>query len=163
MVQTGDLQLYEGEPFGNIMLRSDFPEMLRFGFHPGDSVNVVFNNGMTLEDIPYLSGCTFPKGMICVNAITGFAWIRIEKRFGKVWDTCKLNGDETARIVLREPQKYTRLQDFFSTPFSLTREDHPSDEIFTNYRPLSGGMTAKGNFYRSTGFFDPILHPSNLS
>ncbi len=156
MIQTGDLQLYKGEPFGNIMLKSDFSEMLRFGFHPGDSVNVYFNNGMTLEDIPYLSGCVLPEGMICLNAITGFDWIRIEKRFGKVWDFCKLSGNETARIVLREPQKYSLIQDCFSTTFSLAREDFPCDEIFTNYRELSGGMIAEGNFYRSTGSFDPI-------
>lgn len=156
MIQTGNLALYEGKPFGNIMMRSDYQEITGLGFEPGDSVNVLFNNGTALEDIPFLCGCILPEGAICLNAYPGFDWIRIEKRFGRVWEPCRMTGAKTARVFLNEHGKYKVLQDVFCTDFDISAERYPSDEVFTNYRSLSGGRIRKGIVYRSTASFDPI-------
>lgn len=156
MVQTGDLALYEGKPFGNIMMRSNYQEITGLGFEPGDSVNVLFNNGTALEDIPFLCGCILPEGAICLNAYPGFDWIRIEKRFGRVWEPCRMTGAKTARVFLNEHGKYKVLQDVFCTDFDISAERYPNDEVFTNYRSLCGGRIRKGIVYRSTASFDPI-------
>lgn len=156
MIQTGDLSLYEGIPFGNIMFRSDYSELIQTGFRPGDSVSVQFSNGAVLEDIPFLSSCILPEGTVCVNAHEGFDWVRVEKRFGRIWETCGLTGNETGKIVLNEPQKYALLFQAFNTEFSLNRDDYPKDEFYANYRELSGGNIRKGSFYRSAASFDPL-------
>lgn len=154
MCQTGELEIYEGKPFGNIMMRSDMAEISRWGIRPGDSVDVYFSSGAKLEDIPFLSGCILPEGMVCVNAHEGFDWVRIEKRFGRLWELCGVSEGETGRIVLRGKQKYSLLQKTFSAEFSFSREDYPSDEHFANYRELCGGKVQKGRFYRSVAFSD---------
>ena len=138
------------------MLRSDYSELIRLGFQPGDSVDVHFSSGKVLEDIPFLSGCILPQRMICLNAHEGFDWIRIEKRFGSAWELCGLRGDETGRVLLREAQKYVFLYRVFNTEFSLNRDDYPSDECFTNYRELSGGQLRRRTIYRSVASFDPF-------
>lgn len=155
MVQTGDLALYEGKPYGNIMFRSDYAGLIRLGFQPGDSVDVHFSGGAVLEDIPFLSGCILPEGIICVNAHEGFDWIRGEKRFGNIWDQSGIREGETAKIILRESRKYTFLYQIFNLEFTLERDDHPGDECFTNYRELSCGHLRKRMFYRSVASFDP--------
>ena len=156
MVQTNELMVYEGKPFGNIMMKSSYQELIGLGFEPGDSVNVSFSNSTVLEDIPFLSGCVLPEGTICLNAYSGFDWIRIEKRFGGVWNPCHMTGTETGRILLNEHGKYKILQEVFGTNFAISRELYSDDEVFTNYRSLSGGMIRKGNVYRSVASFDPI-------
>ena len=156
MIQTEDLSLYEGRPFGNIMLRSDYSELIRLGFRPGDSVDVHFGSGKVLEDIPFLNNCILPQGMMCLNAHESFDWIRVEKRFGSAWDFCGLTGDETGKVILHEPQKYAFLYRIFNTEFSLERDDYPSDECFTNYREFSCGNMRKRTLYRSVASFDPL-------
>ena len=155
MCQTGDLQINEGKPFGNIVLQSDYSEMIRLGFRPGDSVDVQFSSGAVIEDIPFLSGCILPEGMLCLNAHESFDWIRVEKRFGCAWELFPGGEEETGRVVLREAQKYADLYQAFTADFSIDRADFPSDEFFANYRPLSGGQIQEGRFYRSTASFDP--------
>ena len=154
MIRTDELSLYEGRPFGNIMLKSNYSELIRLGFRPGDSVDVLFSSGKVLEDIPFLSACILPQGMMCLNAHESFDWLRIEKRFGSAWDFCGMKGDETGRIILHDPQKYAFLYRVFSTEFSLERTDYPSDECFTNYRELSCGHMRRGILYRSVASFD---------
>ena len=156
MIRTGDLSIYEGKPFGNIMLRSDYSELIRLGFRPGDSVDVRFSGGAALEDIPFLSGCILPEGMLCLNAHESFDWIRVEKRFGNAWSLYGVREGETGRVTLREPGKYAFLHRVFNTEFSLEREDYPSDECFANYRPLGCGRLRKGTLYRSLASFDPL-------
>ena len=155
MLQTDSLYIYEGTPFGNIMLQSSFSELYSLGFRPGDSINVHFSNGTVLDDIPFLSGCILPEGMLCLNAHEGFSWVRIEKRFGRAWDLYEISESETAVIILNESQKYAFLQDTFNAGFSLSRDCYPSDEAFANYRPLRGGNIKENRFYRSTASFDP--------
>lgn len=156
MIQTKDYNVYEGKPFGNIILESSYSELTGLGFEPGDSVDIRFSNGTELEDIPFLSGCVLPEGMICLNAYEGFEWIRIEKRFGRMWDSYVMTGKETGRIFLNEHRKYLLLQNVFNTDFSLSRECFPNDEVYANYRCLSGGKIRKWKFYRSSASFDPL-------
>ncbi len=156
MIRTNELTIYEGKPFGNIVMNTAYRELTGHGFVPGDSVDVHFSNGIVLEDIPFLSGCVLPEGTICLNAYSGFDWIRVEKRFGSVWDLCLLTGAETGRIFLNGHGKYKILQEAFCMDFATSREMYPNDEFFTNYRSLSGGKIRPGNIYRSTASFDPI-------
>ena len=99
MIQTGDLNVYEGKPFGNIMMCSSYSELIELGFESGDSVNIYFSNGASLEDIPFLSGCILPEGIVCLNAYAGFDWIRVEKRFGRVWEPLGMQENETGKIM----------------------------------------------------------------
>lgn len=151
--QTGGLNVYEARPFGNIMLDSDFAALARVGIHPGDSVDVLFASGKVLEDLPFLSGCILPEGMICLNAHEGFDWLRVEKRFGNAWEHFRMRENETGRILLRESGKYAFLYRVFNAEFSLERKDYPSDEYFSNYRELRGGRLKKKMFYRSASSF----------
>lgn len=154
MHQTDDYSVYKGEPFGNIMFAADFAALAHAGIRPGDSVDVCFAGGRILEDIPFLSGCILPAGMVCMNAHEGFDWIRIEKRFGNAWDYFGMKEPGTGRIVLREPGKYFTLFQAFNAEFSLARHDYPSDEFFANYRPLCCRQIRKRIFYRSASSFE---------
>ncbi len=156
MHQTDELCVYQSEQFGNIMFAADFAALVRAGIHPGDSVDVCFADGRILEDIPFLSGCILPAGMICMNAHEGFDWIRIEKRFGNAWKHFRMAEPGTGRIVLREPGKYQALYQVFNAEFSLAREDYPSDEYFANYRPLCCSSLRERTLYRSVSSFEAV-------
>ena len=154
MYETNDLSVYEGIPFGDILLNSSYSELTHLGFELGDSVDIRFSSGECLEDIPLLSGCILPEGVIYLNAPRGADFVRVEKRFGHVWAHCRMKGAETGRITLRKQRKFILLQKNFYADYSSDRKEYPSDEDFANYRSVSAGKIPEGRLYRSAGVLD---------
>lgn len=156
MAEIYELKICEGAPFGNILLNTTCAELLRLGFAPGDSVDVRFSSGEALEDVPFLSGCVLPRGMVCLNAHEGMRFVRIEKRFGRIWDAFRLTGNVTGQILLRGHGKYGFLQSAFSADYSVPKEAYSGEDEYANYRALAGGSIRKGMFYRSAGSLDSV-------
>jgi S-adenosylmethionine hydrolase len=59
---TGEIGVVYDEEFGNIYIDLSIEEFNDLGFAFGDSVDIRFDNGVTLEDIPYYSGYYTPVG-----------------------------------------------------------------------------------------------------
>ena len=55
-VTTGEIGVVKDEEFNNIYLELSIDEFIDKGFTFGDSIDVAFDNGETIEDIPFLSG-----------------------------------------------------------------------------------------------------------
>ena len=61
-VTTGQVGVEKDEEFGNIYIEPSIDAFNNMGFTFGDSVDVVFDNGTELKDIPYFSGYYVPVG-----------------------------------------------------------------------------------------------------
>ena len=79
------------------------------GYEYGDSVNVTFSNGYTLEDIPYYNGYYTATGEPLLIAYPGYDYIKAAiNNSADLWLVADLDEDDTADIELNERGKYER-------------------------------------------------------
>jgi len=150
--------------FGGIYIKISIDDFNSLGFQYGDSVDVLFSNGYTLEDIPYYNGYYVDAGQPLLIAYPGYAYIKAAVNYGEdLWETAGLKSElrvslwaqsgtdehSTATVRLREQGKYLDIQQARDISYSDDRTKYPSDEVFANFRSVSVGNIPDGVFYRS--------------
>jgi protein tyrosine/serine phosphatase len=158
------LSVQHEQEFGGVYIEITIDEFNALGFEYGDSVDVVFSSGYTLEDIPYYNGYYVDAGQPLLIAYPGYDYIKAAVNYGEdLWDTAELKAirreniwmkaslDEhsTASIILREHGKYAEIQDARDISYTDFRTDYPSDEAFANFRSICMGDIREGVLYRS--------------
>ena len=149
-VTTGDVGVVKDTEFGNIYLDLTIEEFNKKGFAFGDSIDVTFSNGYTLEDIPYYSGYYVPVGAALAVGYPGYPHVMIARNYGSpMWE--EIGAEENMKVVatVRETGKYAPIQELYSLTYSDVREKYDSDEQFANFRAFYGGDLTEGRFYRS--------------
>ena len=158
------LSVQHEQEFGGVYIEIAINEFNALGFEYGDSVDVVFSSGYTLEDIPYYNGYYVDAGQPLLIAYPGYDYIKAAVNYGEdLWDTAELKAirreniwmkamlDEhsTASIILREHGKYADIQEARDISYTDFRTDYPSDEAFANFRSICMGDIREGVLYRS--------------
>ncbi|MBE6116958.1 MAG: hypothetical protein E7188_00235 [Erysipelotrichaceae bacterium] len=158
------LSVQHEQEFGGVYIEIAIDEFNALGFEYGDSVDVVFSSGYTLEDIPYYNGYYVDAGQPLLIAYPGYDYIKAAVNYGEdLWDTAELKAvrqeniwikatlDEhsTASIILREHGKYADIQEARDISYTDYRTDYPSDEAFANFRSICMGNIREGVLYRS--------------
>ncbi len=124
------------------------------GFEYGDSVDVSFSNGYQLKQIPYHNGYYVNVGDPLVVGYPGYPHIAIAINYGKLWDEAGVQEGDTATITLAEKGTYLAEQEAFDIVYTNNRSDYASDEVFANFRALSGGKLLPTIAYRSASPID---------
>ena len=147
---TGKIGVSEYEEFGTVYIEPSIEEFNNLGFVFGDSVDVKFDNGMTIEDIPYYSGYYCPVGETLLCGYPGYPHPVIACNYGSsTWEQYGLNENSKVTITLKERGKYLEIQELYALIYSDLRDDFDSDVVFANFREIAGGNLKKGAFYRS--------------
>ncbi|MBQ1534748.1 MAG: tyrosine-protein phosphatase [Erysipelotrichaceae bacterium] len=164
MLEVKDLATEHESEFGGVYLKIGIDEFNALGFHYGDSVDIVFSNGYTLEDIPYYNGYYVPAGDALLIAYPGYDYIKAAINYGddlwqkaglkasrgeSLWLAADLNDHSTATVILREAGKYYDNQLARDIHYTDFRKDYPSDEVFANFRSIVAGNIKEGRIYRS--------------
>ncbi|MDO4940725.1 MAG: tyrosine-protein phosphatase [Erysipelotrichaceae bacterium] len=145
-----DLTIEEDTKFGGTYIHKTIDEFCELGFRYGDSVNVIFSNGYSFYDIPFYTGYFVRNDLPLLIAYPGYPYIEVNYNNGiGTYEEGKLNENVTATIELNEVGKYLDIQNAMSVYTSLDRNKYESDEIFGNFRPLSGGNINSDIIYRS--------------
>ncbi|MBR2780411.1 MAG: hypothetical protein IKD81_03245 [Eubacteriaceae bacterium] len=144
-----DLAVKHETEFGGVYIVITIDDFNALGFEYGDSVDVVFSSGYTLEDIPYYNGYYVDAGDPLLRAYPGYEYIKAALNYGEdLWDTAmlmssprpdlfvtaKLEEHSTAEIILREKGKYLDTQKARDLSYTDIREDIPA----TRCSPTSG-------------------------
>jgi len=148
-IETGELSIVTGKHYDSFYISMNPEEFKELGFELGDGVDVVLSNGETYYNIPFYSGdyCRLFEYYIfedvyedtidiCCNYLPGFY---IEEN---------ITDDTTVNIVLHEKGKYKDIEKHLNLSYSNDPADYPNEEVFANFRSLSGGKIARGKFYR---------------
>ena len=147
---TGDLALIHEPEFGGIYITKTINEFNAMGFEYGDSVDVIFSSGYSLIDVPYYNGYYTDNGEPLLIAYPGYDYIKACINNGDdLWAVAEIEEGDTAGIVLREKGKYLDIQKARDIHYTDARDDYASDEIFANFRALTGGSMGEGTVYRS--------------
>ena len=154
--------------FGGVYITTTIDDFNKLGFAYGDSVNVTFSNGYTLEDIPYYNGYYVDAGQPLLIAYPGYEYIKAAINYGddlweraglqthllgakqeKLWLTAALDEHSTATVTLNERAKYQDVQEARDIQYSDERTKFPSDAVFANFRNVTTGRLKEDMLYRS--------------
>ena len=125
-------------------------EFNALGFAYGDSVDISFSNGYTLEDQPYYNGYYTESGESLLVAYPGYDYIKACINNGSdLWEVAGLAPDDSATITLNERGKYLDIQTARNIHYTDERSDYDSNEAFANFRSVKAGSIAANTPYRS--------------
>ena len=161
-----DLPVIHETEFGGVYITIGIDDFNKKGFAYGDSVDIEFSNGYTLEDIPYYNGYYVDAGQPLLIAYPGYDYIKAAINYGEdlwhkaglqnvltqtptLWKSAALDEHSTASVRLNEAGKYKDIQEARDISYSDDRSEYPSDAVFANYRSFSPGQIKKNVLYRS--------------
>ena len=167
-----DYPIIHEKEFGGVYIEISIDDFNKLGFRYGDSVDVTFTNGYTLEDIPYYNGYYVDAGQPLLIAYPGYDYIKAAVNYGDdlwetanlkqgfgmsntqseakgLWKSADLEEHDKASVTLRERGKYLDIQEARDIQYSDDRTKYDSDIIFANFRPMNLGRLKENYFYRS--------------
>ena len=128
-------------------------EFLRYGFTPGDSVDLAFSNGYLEADVPCVSGSL-------VSAGTVFAVSDAAESKPKIRDSMHMQNafnlfeGDTVTVSLHTKQKYAALEKISQLQYEDTPAEGMAPETFANFRALPSGVLKKDLLFRGASSVD---------
>ncbi len=155
--------------FGGVYVMMTIDEFNALGYEYGDSVDVVFSNGLEFRDIPYYNGYYTANNEPLIVAYPGYPYIKITLNNGAdIWTKDMLLGDEldeikkldlwtrlgledgdVVTIKLHKAKEYADIQDARNIQYEDERSKFTSDEEFANFRSISVSGMKTNTVYRS--------------
>ena len=150
-ITTGETGVVKDTEFENVYIDGlTIEEFNALGFAFGDSLNIRFDNGQTLEDVPYYSGYYVPVGELLACGYPGYPHVVIARNYGtSTWEEFGMTDDSKVTVTLNEKGKYLQIQELYALSYSDDRDDFDSDVVFANFRAVEGGNLKENAFYRS--------------
>ncbi len=156
-VTTGEIAVFEDGNFGSIQIDESLDSFHDLGFDYGDSVNVVFDNGTELNDLPYYSGYYGPFGDLILCGYDGYEHVVVARiNRGATWDEFGMTPESLVTVTLNEKGKYKEFEDANSIHYSDDRSDYSSDVVFANFRESESTGLAPGLLFRSASPCDNV-------
>ena len=147
-------RVIEDREFGNVNLDVSIEDFLAAGFQFGDSCDVRFSSGLTLEDVPFYSGFYVRSGAPVIVGYPGYEEIIMTRNNRGLWTDAGLRDGDTVTVTLREAGKYKNTQETLAQTHSDDRADFRDDEQFSNFRALRGGRLKDDLLYRGASPVD---------
>ncbi|MBR4610980.1 MAG: hypothetical protein IKO38_11130 [Erysipelotrichaceae bacterium] len=151
--------------YGGVYIKIAIDDFNALGFSFGDSIDLTFDNGKKLEDIPYYNGYYVDAGEPLLIGYPGYEYIKATINYGQdlwdefslkvpanvegLWKKAVLEEHNTATITLHEKGKYLPIQEASDIHYFDERERYDSDAMFANFRSMNLGKLKKDVIYRS--------------
>ena len=155
-VQKGSVK--EIETYGHALLDITIKDFLAAGYELGDTVDVVFDNGYSLTDIPFFNGYYVQEGEPLLRAYPGDTNIAVCINYGNLSEVAGISAGTKVKISLNKKAAALDTQTLNSLAYSNNREDYSSDEVFANFREITAGNIKPGKLYRSASPFNSIYN-----
>ena len=155
-VQKGSVK--EIETYGHALLDITIKDFLAAGYELGDTVDVVFDNGYSLTDIPFFNGYYVQEGEPLLRAYPGDTNIAVCINYGNLSEVAGISAGAKVEISLNKKAAALDTQTLNSLAYSNNREDYSSDEVFANFREITAGNIKPGKLYRSASPFNSIYN-----
>ncbi|HAL60249.1 MAG TPA: hypothetical protein DCP64_12980, partial [Sarcina sp.] len=119
----------EYTPYGAVEMSIPLEDFNASGFDLGDSCEVRFSNGYTLEDVPYYNGYNARSGDPVICAYPGYTKPVIAFCQGtELWKYAGLKEGDSVTVTLKEKGRYRETQDILNIVYSNERSEYESDE-----------------------------------
>ena len=150
-----DYPIEHEREFGGIYIKISIADFLALGYHFGDCIRLEFSNGYVIEELPFYSGYYVPEKEELLVGYPGYPYIKAAINNGDdLWEIAGLQETDTASITLVDPRRYGAIQEARDMQSVDDRDKYESDEIFANFRPISGGRLKENLIYRASSPVD---------
>ena len=146
------------EKYDSVIVEISPEDFMAAGFNFGDSCDVTFSNGYTLTDIPFYNGYYVKTGDAVVVAYPGNTIVKVARNSADCWTPAGVDESCTVEITLNTAGKYLATYEALGIPYSNERSDFDSDEMFANFRAISGGNLKENLIYRGAS---PVNNETN--
>ena len=153
-ITTGYVNVVKDTNFNGIMLDMTEEEFAGLGFELGDSVDIIIDNTMYFENVPYYSGYFAATGELLLVSYPGEPHPNFRRAQGTLWDDIDVTENSRIQVTLRERGAYLDTQEALDMTYSNDRADFATDEEFANFRALTGGNLKQNLAYRSASPID---------
>ena len=140
--------ILQDEKFGGVHLLTSIDDFTAAGFQLGDSCDISFSNGFTLEDIPFYSGYYTRSGAPLIVGYPGAEHVVVTRNNEGLWEYAGLKDNDTAVVTLNERGKYLKVENALDLICSNDRADYQDDAAFANFRAMRGGRLKENMLYR---------------
>ena len=141
--------LHEAE-FGGVYIGISIDDFNALGYQYGDSVDIAFSNGQTMENQPYYNGFYTVPGNTLLVGYPGYDYVKAAIDSGDdLWEVLGLEEGMTATVSLREAGAYLDIQNARNIRYEDERDLYESDEVFANFRAVEAGAIKENILYRS--------------
>ena len=101
ILSTETLGIEHEEKFGGVYLHITIEDFLSLGFDYGDSVDITFSNGYTMEAVPFYDGYYTRAGEVLLCAYPGYPYVDACFNFGgDLFEIADLSESDTALVTL---------------------------------------------------------------
>lgn len=139
---------------GNADIDITNSDFLNKGFNYGDSVDVEFDNGYKLEDMPFLSGMYVEYGKSMVYGKASKDKVTFIQKYKSFVESSKISEQTAYTITLNEAQKYLNIENVGNLKITNNFEDYNDEIKFANFREVTVGNIKPGRLYRSASVID---------
>ena len=148
--EANELGIQHELEFGGVYVLVTIDDFNALGFTYGDSLNVSFSNGYTLEGLPYYNGYYTQTGEPLVVAYPGYPYVKVCINNGDdLFEVAGLSESDRATITLKEKAAFFSIQNARDIHYKDDRSLFDSDEMFANFRAVSAGQIKANTLYRS--------------
>ena len=145
-----EVSAFPERKFGGVIFGLSPAEFIALGFEPGDTVNIVFDNGVKFGNLPFLTGYYVKRGSNLLVAYPGYTNIQLHQNNGEdLWKSSGLTDGAKAAISMAQKGGALSIENSFKLSYTNRREDYESDEVFANFREVTAGDIKPGRLYRS--------------
>lgn len=173
-ISVKDQSIIHELEFGGVYVTLTIDEFNELGFEYGDSVNVSFSNGYSLNDIPYYNGYYTKNGEPLIVAYPGYEYIKVGINNGDdLFFKANLKEDDTSSITLNKKGKYLDIQKARDIHYYDDRTLYDSDAMFANFRAIKVTGLKDNTLYRSASpcdnqhnrasFVDELIKEANVN
>ncbi len=143
-----NLGIYEDTKFNACVVDVETSKLDEVGIFLGDSVNVKFSNGYTLNDIPYYTGYYVKNNMPLMVNYGGTSKLKITANNSGIWKQANLDSTMRVNIYLNESKKYIETEEALNQKYSDDLNQFGSKEAFSNFREIKVKNIKEGILYR---------------
>lgn len=147
-------KIMQDSEYDAVFLNVSIDDFLASGFNFGDSCDISFSNGLTLEDIPFYNGYYVRFGMPLIVGYPGYEYIAVTRNNQGLWTDSGLTENDTAVVTLHEAGKYLNVQEALNQSYSNDKDEYLDEIQFANFRALDGGDLKENFLYRGASPVD---------
>ena len=158
-----DCKIEHNEEKGGVYIKCPIEEFQQLGFEYGDSVNIIFSNEYSMNDVPYHTGDYVDMGNPVLVAYPEHSEIEVHIYHGDdIWKIAGLDDSMTASVVLNEKGKYQDEQTNNGLTYTYEQGDLP-DAVYANFRAVNVGNLKENILYRSSSPVDNQINRASVA
>jgi len=141
-------------PFGSVILNVSNDEFMEMGYEFGDLLNIEFENGCVLKDVPYYSGFYVRRGAPVVVSYSQDPFPTICYNYYSFADAEGIVPGMRVWISVSQKGVNKTINEKRNLYYTNDRSEYDSDEKFANSREVYGGRIKRGILFRACSPFD---------